>query len=47
MIELVLLIAALVLFLLATLGAPDSERFHLVPAGLACATLAVLLPLIR
>ena len=42
-----LLVAAFVLFLLAALGVPSAPRFHLVPAGLACAVLAFLVPLIR
>jgi hypothetical protein len=47
MLVIALLIAALVLFLLATLGVPDAPRFRLIPAGLACATLALLVPMLR
>ena len=43
MIELILLIAAFILFLLATFSVGGS-RFNLVAAGLACWVLAALLP---
>ena len=43
MYSLVFMIAALVLFLLATLGTPSAPRFNLQSAGLACATAALLL----
>lgn len=36
MISLILLVIALVLFVLATIGAPSSPRFNLTAAGLAC-----------
>lgn len=42
MLVLILLIAAFILFLLATFGV--GSRFNLVAAGLACWVLAVLLP---
>lgn len=38
-----LLIAAFVLFLLAALNVPEAYAGRLVPAGLACATLAAIL----
>lgn len=42
MIELILLIAAFILFVLAAVGV--GGRFNLVAAGLACWVLAILLP---
>lgn len=42
--EILLLVAAFILFVLATLGVSSPPRFNLIAAGLACATLAVLLP---
>lgn len=45
MIELVLMIAALILFVLATFGV--GGKFNLIAAGLACVTLAELLPAIH
>jgi len=36
MISTALLIAALILFILATLGVPSPPRFNLMAAGLAC-----------
>lgn len=47
MISTILIVAAFILFLLATLGVPSSPRFQLVPAGLACWVLSLLVPLIR
>lgn len=38
----ILLVAAFVLFALSAIGVPDSPRFRLVAAGLACVTLAYL-----
>lgn len=38
-----LMIAALVLFILATLGVPSPPRFQWQPAGLACLTLVMIL----
>jgi hypothetical protein len=38
MISLILLVAALVLFILAAVGVPSAPRFNLVAAGLACVT---------
>lgn len=32
----ILLIAAFILFLLATLGIPDAPRFRIIAAGLSC-----------
>jgi hypothetical protein len=43
MISLVFLIAAVILFILATIGVPASPRFNLLAAGLACMALASLL----
>jgi hypothetical protein len=43
MLAMVLMIAALVLFILAAVGVP-SGRVNLIAAGLACAAGAVLLP---
>jgi len=41
--HLILLVFAFVLFALAAVGVPDAPRFRLVAAGLACATLTLLL----
>jgi len=38
-----LLIAALVLFILATVGIPSPPRFNLMAAGLACWVLSILM----
>jgi hypothetical protein len=43
MISLIFLIAAVVLFVLATIGLPSSPRFNLLAAGLACFALSSLL----
>lgn len=43
MFSLIFLIAAVVLFILATVGVPSSPRFNLMAAGLACMALASLL----
>lgn len=42
MVSLIFLIAAVVLFILATVGVPSSPRFNLVAAGLACLALSSL-----
>jgi hypothetical protein len=48
MISTALLIAALVLFVLATVGVPAPPRFNLLAAGLACWVLSLLVgPLSR
>ena len=44
-IEVLLMLAAVILLVLATVGV-NSGRFNLVAAGLACWALALLLPLI-
>lgn len=43
MVSLIFLIAAVVLFILATVGVPSSPRFDLLAAGLACLALASLI----
>ena len=44
----ILLVAAFVLFVLATLGVPAPERFNLIGAGLACWVAAQLFgPMLR
>ena len=43
MLSLILLVAAFVLFILATVGVPSPPRFNLVAAGLACLTAVQLL----
>jgi hypothetical protein len=43
MISLIFLIAAVVLFILATVGVPSSPRFNLIAAGLACFALSSLI----
>jgi len=42
-IPLILMVAAFVLFILATIGIPSPPRFNLMAGGLACWSLAVLL----
>ena len=44
MLALVLLVAALILFILAAFNVPTPPRFNLVAAGLALLTLVQLLP---
>jgi hypothetical protein len=47
MVSTILLIAAFILFVLATFGIPQAPRFNLVAAGLACWVLASLVPLLH
>jgi hypothetical protein len=42
-VSLILMVAAFVLFVLATIGIPSPPRFNLMAGGLACWSLAVLL----
>lgn len=43
----ILLVAAFILFVLASLGVPSPPRFNLMAAGLACWVLSILVPSIR
>jgi hypothetical protein len=43
MISLILLIAAVVLFILAAVGVPSPPKFNLIAAGLACFALSSLI----
>lgn len=44
MIDLVLLVAAFVLFVLAAVGVPSPPRLNLMAAGLACWVLTLIVP---
>lgn len=46
-VSIILMVAAFVLFVLATVGVPSPPRFQMIAGGLACWVLAVILGGIR